>query len=63
MGKGSKVRVISGMWEGKRGVVLDLTVTGEVMVALVDDLGSLGQWVMKPFELMELEDEQRIRPN
>lgn len=61
MGKGDKVRVISGMWAGAHGVIVGLTSTGQLLVALVDDQGDVGQWIMKPFEL-ELENE-RIRPH
>ena len=54
MGKGSKVIVISGLWTGAWGVIVDLTKDGNLLVALVDDQGGLGQWIMKPFEVEDL---------
>lgn len=58
---GSRVIVISGLWNGARGVVTDLRKDGDLLVALVDDQGDLGQWIMKPHEL-EIDDE-RVRFN
>jgi hypothetical protein len=54
VGKGSKIIVISGMWAGKWGVIIDLTKDGNLLVALVDDQGDLGRWILKPFEVEDL---------
>ena len=54
MGKGSKVIVISGLWTGAWGIIVGLTKDGNLLVALVDDQGGLGQWIMKPFEVEDL---------
>ena len=54
MGKGSKIIVISGIWTGARGVIIDLTKDGNLVVVLVDDQGGIGRWIMKPFEVEDL---------
>lgn len=48
---GSKVVVVNGLWTGKRGIIKDLTFDGDLVVMLLDDQGSLGQWIMLPHEL------------
>ena len=46
--------MISGLWTGAWGIIVGLTKDGNLLVALVDDQGGLGQWIMKPFEVEDL---------